>query len=47
MENNNAELARFCINKIGVPYGMGTNGKILTKSMYQDVVKRNPGEWFT
>ena len=47
MENNNAELARFCIEKIGVPYVMGTNGKKLTKSMYNDLVKRNPSKWFT
>lgn len=47
MKNSNAELARFCIGKVGTPYVMGTNGKIFTKSMYQDLVKRNPGEWFT
>lgn len=47
MENNNAELAKFCIEKLGTPYVMGTNGKQLTKSMYQDLIKRNPSKWFT
>ena len=47
MKNNNAELVKFCIEKLDVPYVMGTNGKKFTKPMYQDLVKRNPGEWFT
>ena len=47
MKNSNAELVHFCIGKVGIPYVMGTNGKVFTKSMYQDLVKRNPGEWFT
>lgn len=47
MENNNAGLAKFCIEKVGVPYVMGTNGKVFTQSMYNDLTKRNPGNWFT
>lgn len=47
MKNSNAELVRFCINKVGVPYVMGTNGKILTKSIYNNLVKWNPNKWFT
>lgn len=44
---DNAGLARFCINKVGVPYVMGTNGRTFTQSMYTDLVRRNPGGWFT
>ncbi len=44
---DNAGLARFCINKVGVPYVMGTNGRTFTRSMCDDLVKRNPGGWFT
>ena len=47
MKNSNTDLARFCISKLGVPYVMGTNGKIFTQSMYNDLAKRNPGGWFT
>ena len=47
MKDNNAALVRFCINKIGTPYVMGTNGRIFTKSIYRDLVNRNPGGWFT
>lgn len=47
MENSNGELAKFCINRIGVPYVMGTQGKILTKALYQNLVKWNPAKWFT
>ncbi len=47
MENSNAELARFCISKVGVPYVMGTQGKVLTKDLYNWLVKWNPGKWFT
>lgn len=47
MENNNAELARFCISKVGVPYVMGTQGKVLTKDLYNWLIKWNPGKWFT
>ncbi len=46
MENNNAELAKFCIKKVGVPYVMGTNGKVLTQAAYNDLTRRNPGGWF-
>ena len=38
MKNSNAELVRFCISKVGTPYVMGTNGKILTKSIYNNLV---------
>lgn len=47
MENNNAELARFCISKVGTPYVMGTQGKVLTKDLYSRLVKWNPAKWFT
>ena len=47
MKNNNAELVRFCIGKVGVLYIMGANGKIFTKSMYNNLVKWNPNKWFT
>ena len=47
MENSNSELARFCISKVGVPYVMGTQGKILTKDLYNRLVKWNPAKWFT
>lgn len=43
----NAELVDFALDKLGVPYVMGTNGRILAKSMYEDLVKRNPANWFT
>lgn len=44
---NNGELAKFCIEKIGTPYVMGTNGKKFTQAMYNDLVRRNPGGWFS
>lgn len=47
MENSNTELARFCISKVGVPYVMGTQGKVLTKDLYNRLVKWNPSKWFT
>lgn len=47
LENSNAGLEKFCIEKVGVPYVMGTDGKVFTQSMYNDLVKRNPGSWFT
>lgn len=47
MKNRNTDLARFCIEKVGVPYVMGTSGKILTQAMYHDLAARNPGGWFT
>ena len=47
MENNNSELAKFCIGKVGTPYVMGTQGKVLTKNLYQNLVKWNPAKWFT
>ena len=47
MKNSNTDLARFCISKLGVPYIMGTNGKVFTNAMYNDLTKRNPGGWFT
>lgn len=47
MENSNSELARFCISKVGVPYVMGMQGKVLTKDLYNHLVKWNPGKWFT
>jgi len=47
MENSNGELAKFCIGKVGTPYVMGTNGKILTKDLYSWLVKHNPAKWFT
>lgn len=43
---NNKELVAFCEDKAGTPYVMGTNGKVFTKAMYDDLVKRNPGGWF-
>ena len=45
MDNN--KLAEFCKSKIGIPYVLGTNGKLFTKSMYDDLVRRNPSGWFT
>ena len=47
MKNSNADLARFCIGRLGVPYVMGTNGKIFTSTMYSDLTERNPADWFT
>ncbi|MDE7210816.1 MAG: hypothetical protein K2O03_05145, partial [Lachnospiraceae bacterium] len=47
MKNSNTDLAKFCIEKVGVPYVMGTNGKVLTQAMYNDLTRRNPGGWFT
>ncbi len=47
MENSNGELAKFCISKVGTPYVMGTQGKVLTKNLYQNLVKWNPAKWFT
>ena len=47
MKNSNADLARFCIGRLGVPYVMGTNGKIFTRTMYSDLTERNPADWFT
>lgn len=44
---DNACLARFCIGKVGVPYVMGTNGRVLTKAVLDDLIRRNPGKWFT
>lgn len=46
-EMKNAELAKFCIEKVGTPYVMGTNGKAFTQTMYNDLIKRNPSGWFT
>lgn len=43
----NGELVKFCIEKVGVPYVMGTSGKVLTRALYDDLAKRNPGGWFT
>lgn len=43
----NNELVSFCLSKVGVPYVMGTSGKVLTQAMYSDLVKRNPSGWFT
>ena len=47
MENSNVELAKFCIGRVGTPYVMGTQGKILTKDLYSWLIKHNPGKWFT
>jgi hypothetical protein len=47
MKNSNSELAKFCIGKVGTPYVMGTQGKTLTKDLYNRLVKWNPGKWFT
>ncbi|MDE6876020.1 MAG: hypothetical protein K2P87_16435 [Lachnospiraceae bacterium] len=47
MKNSNADLARFCVDKLGVPYVMGTNGRVLKKVALDDLVRRNPGGWFT
>lgn len=47
MENSNGELAKFCIGKVGTPYVMGTQGKTLTKDLYNRLVKWNPAKWFT
>ena len=47
MKNSNTDLACFCISKLGVPYIMGTNGRVFTQSMYNDLTRRNPGGWFT
>ncbi len=47
MKNSNADLVRFCIGKVGMPYVMGTNGRVLAKATLDDLVRRNPGKWFT
>ena len=47
MENTNTDLARFCVDKLGVPYVMGTNGRVLKKTALDDLVRRDPGGWFT
>ena len=47
MKNSNTDLAYFCISNLGVPYIMGTNGKVFTGAMYNDLTRRNPGGWFT
>lgn len=47
MENTNTDLARFCVDKLGVPYVMGTNGQVLKKTALDDLVRRDPGGWFT
>ena len=47
MKNSNADLVRFCIGKVGVPYVMGTSGRVLTKAVLNDLTRRNPGKWFT
>ncbi len=47
MKNSNVDLVRFCIGKVGVPYVMGTNGKVLAKAALDDLIRRNPGKWFT
>ena len=47
MNVNNKEFVEFCKSKIGTPYVMGTSGKVFTESMYNDLVKRNPANWFT
>lgn len=46
MENTNRNLVEFCKDKLGTPYIMGTNGKVFTQSIYDDLCKRNPGGWF-
>lgn len=46
-KKSNGKLAQFCIERLGTPYIMGTNGKIFTQSMYNDLTKRNPGAWFS
>lgn len=43
----NTNLAKFCIDKLGTPYILGTNGKKFTKDMYNDLTRRNPAGWFT
>lgn len=47
MKNSNVDLVRFCIGKVGVPYVMGTNGRVLAKATLDDLIRRNPGNWFT
>ena len=47
MKNSSTDLAKFCIEKIGVPYIMGTNGKVFSQPIYNDLTRRNPGGWFT
>ena len=47
MKNSNTDLAYFCISNLGVPYIMGTNGKVFTGAMYNDLTRRNPSGWFT
>ena len=47
MKNKNTDLVKFCIEKIGTPYVMGTSGRVLTQAMYKELVKRNPAGWFT
>lgn len=44
---DNYSLVGFCKSKLGVPYVMGTNGKIMTNAMLDDLIKRNPSKWFT
>lgn len=43
----NTNLAKFCIDKLGTPYILGTSGKKFTQSMYNDLTRRNPANWFT
>ncbi len=47
MKNSNTDLARFCVSKLGVPYIMGTNGRVFSQPIYNDLTRRNPGGWFT
>ena len=44
---DNYSLVGFCKSKLGVSYVMGTNGKIMTNAMLDDLIKRNPLKWFT
>ncbi len=46
IKNSNSLLVQFAVNKLTTPYIMETNGRTFTKSMYNDLVKRNPSNWF-
>ena len=44
IKNSNSLLVQFAVNKLNTPYIMGTNGRTFTKSMYNDLIKRNPSK---
>lgn len=46
MNLTSVEFAKFAIEKVGTPYVMGTNGKILDRATYYKLLKANPNGWF-